>query len=289
MSTDREKNSVFSNPITAPTQVQQAPQQAPRDELDLDVPVDIAPLPSRGLIYPVGSAFCDAEGVQICAMTTREEDILTNRAYLKQGTVINEVIKSCLLEKSFNTLDLIVGDRNAILVAVRVTGYGAEYEAEVECEECNAKLKNKFNLSTLGVKNLKITPVEDHVNLFEYTLPKARLGGQPVVVRFKFMTSKDELEASQIKEKQVKLGLQQAGTVSGGLATVLQSVNGVTDKAKISRFISKLSPADSLALRKYIVDNEPGIDMKQDYVCAACGHTNEVTIPLGSSFLWPNA
>ena len=102
-----------------------------KDTFGLTIPTELAPLPSKGLIYPEGSSLHGKESLEIRAMTAREEDILTNRAYIKQKSVINELIKSCLIDKSVNPEDMIAGDRNAVMTSLRITGYGADYKVEV--------------------------------------------------------------------------------------------------------------------------------------------------------------
>jgi Zn finger protein HypA/HybF involved in hydrogenase expression len=222
--------------------------------------------------------------VEIRPMTAREEDILTSRALLKKGTVVTELIKSCLVDKSINTLDLVAGDRNALMVAVRITGYGAEYTAEVSCPECEAKSQQTFNLAELPVKRLEIDPVTEGQNLFEFVLPHTKKK-----VLFKFTTGKDEEELTVIQEKQKKLGLKTDSTVTTALQQAIVSVDGIEDRAKINNFIKAMPARDSLALRNHIRQNEPGLTMKQDMTCPECGHSEEVNMPLGVSFLWPTS
>ena len=154
MSDGRDGNQVFS--------VQQAQMQGfttrnvLRDDFGMEIPVESVPLPSEGKIYPADSAAYSRETVEIRAMTAKEEDILTSRALIKKGTVISELIKSCVVDKTIDIDSLILGDRNAIMTAVRVTGYGAEYRVEVVCPSCSEKSSQDFNLGELPIKRLKI-------------------------------------------------------------------------------------------------------------------------------------
>jgi len=290
MSDDREqKNAIFA---AQQTNLQGIDPRVPRttqaslvkSEFGLDIPQEIVPLPSNGLCYPQESPLHGVEAVEIKSMTAREEDILTSRAYLKKGTVITELIKSCLIDKSVNPLDMLSGDRNALMVAIRITGYGAEYGAELECPECSVKAEHSFDLGSLPIKRLEITPVVPGSNLFEFKLPYS---GK--VVRFKFMTGRDEEEIMQLGEKQKKLGMNVESNITTALLHALVSVEGIDDRMKIANFIRSMPARDSLALRNYIKDNEPGIVMKQETSCPSCGHVEEVSMPLGVSFLWPSA
>jgi hypothetical protein len=290
MSDEREqKNSIFAAQQAAASGIdpripRQSALEKVKADFGLDVPNEVVPLPSNGKVYSQDSSFFGAEAVEIRSMTAREEDILTSRALLKKGTVITELIKSCLVDKSMNPLDLLSGDRNALMVAIRITGYGPEYKAELECPECSVKSPHDFNLANLPIKRLELEPIIAGANIFEFKLPYSG-----TIVRFKFMTGRDEEEMVQLAEKQKKLGLSNESNVTTNLLHSIISVDGIEDRSKIANFIKNMPARDSLALRNYVRDSEPGIVMKQDSTCNACGHTEEVTMPLGISFLWPNA
>jgi hypothetical protein len=92
---------------------------------EFKLPTETVELPSKGLLYPEDSEL--AKGiVEIKYMTAKEEDILTNQSYIKNGTVLDKLMKSLIVSK-INYDDLLIGDKNAIMVASRILGYGAEY------------------------------------------------------------------------------------------------------------------------------------------------------------------
>ena len=286
---DREqKNAIFSSQQGPSGVDPRMPRVSSIDKVKadfgLDVPHELAPLPSSGKVYPQESTLHGAEAVEIRAMTAREEDILTSQALLKKGTVITELIRSCLVDRAVNPLDLLSGDRNALMVAIRVTGYGPDYNVELECPECNVKSPHAFDLAALPIKRLEIEPAVSGQNIFEFKLPYS---GK--VIKFKFMTGRDEEEIMQMGQKQKKLGLSTDNSVTTNLLHTIISVDGVEDRSKIAGFVKMMPARDSLALRNFIRDNEPGITMRQDTTCNACGHTEEVAMPLGVSFLWPGA
>ena len=260
------------------------PSAQSRLDFSMEVPLETVPLPSAGKTYPVGTALHGLETVDIKAMTAKEEDILTSKALLKKGTVISELIKSCLSDKNVDPRDLLTGDRNALMVAIRITGYGAEYDAELECQECSVKAPHSFDLSMLPIKRLEIDPVTPGANLFEFKLPYCKK-----TVHFKFLTGRDEEELVATAEKQKKLGLQTETSVTTNLLYTIVSIDGNEDRMKISNFIRMMPARDSLALRNFIRESEPGITMKQESTCPACGHSEEVNMPLGVSFLWPSS
>jgi hypothetical protein len=170
------------------------------------------------------------------------------------------------------------------MVAIRITGYGPEYSAEVECNECGTKSPHAFNLGELPIRRLEIEPVAPGANLFEFILPYSKK-----IVKFRFLTGRDEEEILAMSDKQKKLGLSTESNVTTNLMHAIVSIDGVEDRSKIANFIKHMPARDSLALRNYIKNNEPGVVMKQDTSCPSCGHTEEVSMPLGVNFLWPQA
>jgi len=255
-----------------------------KDDFGFEIPVESVPLPSKGAIYPSTSPLHGRETVDVRAMTAREEDILTSRALIKKGTVITELIKSCLIDKRIDVSSMISGDRNALMVALRITGYGSEYNAEVECPECSEKSKQAFNLSDLSIKPLEIQPVEVGANLFEFQLPVTKK-----TVCFKFLTGTDEEEIMLTQERKKKTGAVADNLITTRMQYSIQAIEGKTDKALISSFIRSMPARDSLTLRNFIDKNEPGIDMKAYMDCPSCSESSEVRIPLGAAFFWPDA
>jgi hypothetical protein len=285
---DREqRNAVFNQPLppgVQPGMPRTTANERAKADFGLEVAQEIAPLPSCGKTYPQGSSLCGAETVDIKAMTTKEENILTSTALVKKGTAITELIRACLIDRSIDPLDLLSGDRNALMVAIRVTGYGPVYEVEMECSECENKSPRTFDLSALPIKRLEVEPVIPNTNLFEFKLP---FTGK--LVKFKFMTGRDEEDMMAMSNKQKKLGMKSDSTITTSLIYTIVSIDGQEDRSKITNFVNVMPARDSLALRNYIRDIEPGILMRQEVTCPLCGETEEVGMPLGITFLWPSA
>lgn len=286
----RPQNQVFQN---APDGAPQIPGVASagitkvnvmKEEFGYETPIDLVPLPSQGLIYPPESGFHGKETVEVRSMTAKEEDILTSRALIKKGTVITELIKSCLVDKNLDVDVLTAGDRNAIMTALRVTGYGAEYNVEVICPACDTKQKQEFSLTDLPIKRLEVPPVAPGSNLFSFDLPVSKK-----TVHFKFLTGKDEREMSIIQERQKKQGRKVDSLVTDRLVNSIVSVDGTTDRNKINTFVRNMPARDSLLLRKHMDAAEPGIEMKAWMTCVECDEHSEVNLPLGASFFWPDS
>ena len=260
-----------------------------RDEFGLEIPVENIPLPSKGKVYPPDHPLHMADTVQIRAMTAREEDILTSKALIKKGTVITELIRSCLIDKRIDPNDMILGDRNAVMVALRITGYGADYNIEVGCPSCGERSKQAFNLAELPIKGLDNDPVATGANVFEAKMPKNKDTDPDLVIRYRHMTGHDEAEITQINERKKKQGFQADNLITTRYRQQITAVNDITDKTKIQMFIQKMPTRYSLALRKQMDANEPGVQMRQHIQCPHCGEESEVSMPLGASFFWPDA
>ncbi len=277
-----KRNEVFSggdsNPAGLPS------SNIMKDDFGFEIPVETVPLPSRGIIYPVDSAMHGKETVQIRAMTAREEDILTSKALIKKGTVITQLLQSCIVDEGFDAELMLSGDRNALMTALRITGYGTDYNVEVDCPACSQRSKQSFNLAELPIKRLMVEPVSIGANVFEIELPVTKKRA-----RFKFLTGKDEQEIAIISERKKKTGQLADNLVTTRLTYSLVSVDNITDKSKLSFFIRNMPARDSLYIRKYIDKQEPGVEMKAWMDCTSCLESSEVRMPLGANFFWPDS
>lgn len=257
--------------------------QYAKQELGVEIPVDAVPLPSKGKVYPMGHALCNAESVEYRAMTAREEDILMSQALIKRGTVITELIKSCLINKDIEVQSLLSGDRNALMIAIRASGYGNIYEPTYQCPNCEFKNELAIDLNELPIKPLTIEPVAPNQNAFSFKLPISKK-----TVTFKFLNGKEEEEIVSDMETRKKKGLLNSNLVTGRLLRSIVAIDGNDNKSLISRFVQYMPARDSLVLREYIDSHEPGVNMKIDFKCQNCDHFEEMTLPMGATFFWPN-
>jgi hypothetical protein len=280
----------MSNSLDTPINPQTIKKDGPiqvsnvmKDDFGFDIPQESVPLPSRGIIYSVDGPLHNQETIDIKPMTAREEDILTSRAYIKSGTVLTKLLQSCITNKSINPDHLISGDRNALLVSLRITGYGADYDVEVDCPECGSRSKQTFDLSKLEIKRLEIEPVTIGENLFEVMLPVTKKS-----VKVKFLTGSDERDMMITSERRKKSGMKVETTITDRLMRSIVAVDSIADKNKIGFFVKNMPARDSLALRRFLDQNEPGIVMKSWMNCSSCHEQSEVGLPMGASFFWPD-
>ena len=254
-----------------------------KQQMAVDVPVETIPLPSGGKAYPESSPLHNRQNIEIRAMTAREEDILMSRALIKKGTVVTHLIQNCLVDQTIPVSQMLSGDRYALLVALRIMSYGPEYEAAIECPACGAKQNKVFNLSELPIKELEVAPSQPGMNLFDFELPVSKKK-----ITFKFLTGIDEEQMLMTQNaKKAKLGTDVETPVTSRLVQSIVAIDGNTNKGDIIRFVNSMIVRDVQALRKYMADVEPGIDMTQVVDCIECDAVEEVSVPVGVGFFFP--
>jgi hypothetical protein len=254
-----------------------------KESFGWEVPVELVPIPSKGVIYNPETKLYKKENVKIKAMTAKEEDILSSAALIKEGTVLDYLIDSCVTE-DIDPRHMIIGDRNAIMIAIRITGYGPEYPVKAFCKNCGHANHMTIDLTSIPIKRLEITPEQEGKNLFKFLLPVTKK-----TVYFKFPTISDERNRD-IKEKNLSKHIQSmiSSNVTSNLEVAIQQIEDVTDRNKIKHFILNMPAYDSRALRRFIKESEPGMDMYQNYECEKCQTSNRSSIPITSEFFWPS-
>lgn len=258
-------------------------QNIMKDEFGWEVPIESIPIPSKGLIYNPDSTLYNTSTLQIKSMTAREEDILASPAFHKEGTALTHLIQSCLIDKSVNCEDMINGDRMALMIGIRITGYGPEYHASSACKSCGHNNDFVVDLTSLPIKRLKIDPSEPGKNQFEFKLPVTKK-----TVAFKYVTAKEERQRNaMMKSMQKVTGASISSNITSFLENSIISVDGVKDRMKIKHFVMNMPAYDSKSLRKFIIDNEPGMDMTCSFECSNCGTHNESSMPMTTEFFWP--
>lgn len=248
-------------------------------------PTEIIPLPSKGLLYPEGHPL--AEGViEMKYMTAREEDILTSQNLIKQGVVLDKLFES-LIVTPVNYGDLFIGDKNAIMVASRILGYGKDYVVEIDDPfSPGTKQKVTIDLTQIEHKEVDYSLFEHRKNEFDFQLPQSKR-----VVTFRLMTHKVDkdiqTEIKGMNKTQVRTGIDRDLTTR--LKNVIVAVDGETGRATINNFVdNELFALDSRALRSYMKEISPDLDMTFTFVSDTTGEVKEMDIPMDVSFFWPN-
>ena len=237
-------------------------------------PTEEVELPSKGLVYPPEHPLSSGK-VEIKYMTAKEEDILTNQAYIQNGTVLDKLLESVVVSK-VNVKDLVTGDKNSILVATRILGYGKDYEFEYGGE------KHKIDLSLLENKDFNDALVKDNENSFKFVLPAT--GDE---LEFKLMTHGDEQQVQAEVTGLKKINKDSSAELSTRLKYMIIAINGDSDRKTVREYVdNRFLARDSRAFRKHIQELSPDVDMR---FYPENGPKEGVTIPIGISFLWPDA
>jgi hypothetical protein len=240
-------------------------------------PTEQVELPSKGLIYPEDSPLRSGV-VEMKYMTAKEEDILTNQNYIKDGTVIEKLLRSLIISK-VDYDDMIVGDRNAIMVAARVLGYGKDYTFNYKDEEITVDLSileprylNEANLEEVGI------------NKFTFKLPTT---GN--VIDYKLLNGKDDKTIRQEIKGIQKLNKQASPELSTRLKHMILAVDGNEDKKTIREFVDNhMLARDSKAFRDYLKATQPDVDLTFTFE-GSNGVEEDVEIPIGVTFFWPDS
>jgi len=239
-------------------------------ESQFKIPTETVELPSKGLLYPEDSPLSKGE-IEMKYMTAKEEDILTNNNYISNGTVIDKLLQSLIVTENVNFNDLLIGDKNAIMIAARILSYGKDYTFNYGGKE--------YTVDLTGLKNKEVD-IKEGKNEYEFTLPKSENK-----VTFKFLTHKNEREIENEMKGLKKLNKDSSTETTTRLKHTLTSVNGLVEKKDIREFVDKyLLAADARALRKFMVTITPDVDL----VFYPDGVSGGVDLPIGIGFFWPD-
>jgi len=239
---------------------------------EFKLPTEIIDLPSQGKLYASDSPLAEGK-IEMKYMTAKEEDILTNQAYIRDGIVLDKLLQSLIVTK-FNYSDLLIGDKNAIMVAARILGYGKDYKFNYASEE-----------QVVDLSQIEPLPLTDEVkkaesNEFSFTLPSSEN-----TVTFKLLTHKDEKKIEQELKGLSKINKKSSPIVTTRLKHQILSVNGEDELPKVREFVDNfLLAQDSRALREEIKRIGPDVDL----TFFPEGSDRRVDIPIGLTFFWPD-
>jgi hypothetical protein len=250
------------------------------------VPTEFVELPSKGRFYAGNHPLHNQETIEIKQMTAKEEDILTSRALLKKGIALERVISSIIVNKAINPNSLLIGDRNAILIAARVSGYGNDYTTKVTCPSCTATQDFIFDLNdTLVYSGDSLKAEEATLNedgTFTTVLPRTK-----IETTFRLLKGSDERHLLEQVENARKRKREE-NTVTRQLKNIIVAVNGNTEQTNINYVVDNMPTGDARHLRAVYKLATPNIDMTQHFECVECGHEQEMEVPLTADFFWPD-
>ena len=242
-------------------------------------PTEEVTLPSKGLVYPKDNPL--SKGVlEMKYMTAKEEDILTNESYISKGTVIDKLLESLIITP-INYNDLVAGDKNAIMIAARVLGYGKDYSFTLPGDD------EEFTVDLTEIKDRELK--EEHLlekgkNEFEFTLPTINKS-----ITFKLSTHGDEKKVKTELAGLKKINKNNSSEYTTRLKHMILSVEGDYERKTVRQFVdNQLLARDARALREYVKEIQPDVDLTFDLETAAGDVKGGVKIPIGITFFWPD-
>ena len=245
-------------------------------EAKTQFPAEEVTLPSKGLLYPEDSPL--RKGIiEMKYMTAREEDILTNVNLIENGTVIDKLLESLIISPiDYN--ELLVGDKDALLIAARILGYGADYTFKYNGDDIN------IDLTTIKDRQLDESLIIDGKNAFSFTLPTSKKE-----VTFKFLTHGDEQKITKELKGLKKLNKNASNDLTTRMKYIITSVDNDSETKTIREFVdNEFLARDARELRNHISKIQPSVDLSYDYEDQR-GNITTIDIPVGIQFFWPDA
>ena len=251
--------------------------------LDFITPTEIVDLPSKGLGYPKNHPLCGKDSVEIKYMTAKEEDILSSASLLKKGIALERFLKAILKDQSIDPETMLSGDRNAVIIAARSSGYGFDYDTKVNCPSCGEANKMSFDLLNPKIKEMSEEAPIDEAGVLTVMTPMTK-----IEVKMRLMNGKDELYLSKQMKMKKNKNLPDS-QITDQFRRIITSVAGHEEGNVINMYIDKMPTKDSRYLRKIYKEASPNVEIKQDFTCRSCNFTQELEVPFGADFFWPDS
>jgi hypothetical protein len=285
----------YKNPVSATDMVELAKQQYEQKKVsDYKFPTEIVDLPSKGLVYSKDNALSSGK-VEMKYMTAKEEDILTTQSYIKDGSVLDRLFQSLIISNGDGTpvkyIDITLGDKNAIMIAARILGYGKDYEVEID----DPTQPGTMQKEVIDLTQFESTEydgsgqTELHKNEYEFELPQSKRK-----VTFQALTEskerkiKHQLEAQ--KKASRKLNDKTDKQLTIRLKNTIVSVDGDAEQTTINHFVeNELFAADSRALRTHINKVVPDVDLTYEFISDETGEGRDMLLPMDLGFFWPQS
>ena len=265
-------------PITRPSMGNTIPQKQEQPKY----PTEIISLPSQGLLYDVNSPLASGT-LEVKNLTAKEENLLTNQSLIKNGTLLDKLLESVIVDKTIKIDDLLMVDFDSAIFATRRLAYGNSYDATITCGKCGKDNQVEIDLSVLKNKELDLTLYPKGENNFSFQLPNSKIN-----ITFKFLTRKDIYNIDKEIESLKKIS-KQSTEMTTRLNYIITSVDGDNTTARIRKFVdSELLSKDSLELRRHIKQLSPELNSTFEFCCSECDYKKEEVIPMGIMFLFPN-
>lgn len=251
-------------------------------EFSFITPTEVVQLPSAGELYPPEHYLHGVGELEIRFMTAKEEDILLNESYIKNGIVIDKFLKNLLVDKEIEPGDLLIADKNALILAARISAYGNDYETKITCPKCSTASKYTFDLNEheiySGGECEEAAKTENCTFLLKTPLTDLDVEIRPLV-------GSDERHFTNLLRQSKK---NSSKFIMEQLRRIILSVNGETHPQYISTFSEKVPAKDSLYIRRTLKKVSPAFTLEQEFTCSNCGFEEIMEVPFNTEFFWPD-
>lgn len=261
------------------TRRQQQNAVDPAAVLNFVAPTEFVELPSKGIGYPQGHPLYDKETIEVRFMTAKDEDILTSKSLLKKGLAVDRLIGNLLVDKTIRAEDILISDRNAIILAARSSAYGHIYETKVQCPSCGNTQKMSFDLSEGRITEPNfpdnVEELENGHYMYETQFSKIK-------VEMRLLTGRDE----NIMFKAINSN--QDAALSTQMKLFIVGVNGHKQPNIIEHFVNNVPAFEARDLRKTFSALTAMVEVKEHFTCDSCGYEQEMEVPFNADFFWPD-
>ena len=248
-----------------------------------DFPTEVISLPSQGKCYPEDNPLSSGQ-IEIKYMTAREEEILASQNLIRKGVVLDKLFEAIIVDKKINIEDIVLGDKNAIMLAARILGYGPEYVVQIT-DDLGEVHKVTVDLGKVQTKETDLELL-NRENRYTFTTSTG------INLEWKMLTHGDEnkIEADiRALERLNKDGNSTSAELTTRYRYMILSVDGKTDTQSITKFINnQFLTRDTKAFRENIRKHQPDINMEFEWQNPTTGDTEVKPIPMGVGFFWPS-
>ncbi len=243
-------------------------------QAEFNLPHDVVSLPSEGLFYK-----SKKRSVKVGYLTAADENIISSidRKKTINESIVLPLLRNRLYERDLRPEELLEGDTEAILIFLRNTSFGPEYNISAVDPQTGDYFSATVDLSELNIIKPKIQPNQE--GLFEVELPVSKHK-----VKLKLLTMGDKLEIERIISAYPSE--RNAPVVTTRLIKNIVELNGSNDRVKISTFVEQMPIKDSKFIRNFLIENEPRLDLSKE-IMAPSGEKAVVNIAFGVEFFRP--
>tara|TARA_R110002124_G_scaffold208961_1_gene375317 strand:+ start:190 stop:1041 length:852 start_codon:yes stop_codon:yes gene_type:complete len=267
------------------TDTPQQPVEKAFDPLSFVAPTEFVDLPSKGN-YSETHPLHGQEVIEMRFMTAKEEDILSSQTLLKKGLAIERMLDSLIIDKSIKAQDLLVGDRNALIIAARISGYGANYKTQIACPGCGDRTHFDFDLSAQQINESRESEELNTKRLpngnFTTVMPYSKFN-----IEFKLLDGKDEQFLTKLASDKKKRKMNET-SLTDQFKQMIASIEGHRDRPIVTKYVDNMPTLDSRHLKAAYKVASPDIKITSNFECNSCSYNEEMEVPFNTDFFWPD-